>query len=69
MIQLNPRKLLYSKWTKLRVENKEKHFIVTDVIFDESVTPNHCITEAVISNAEYTVNWREFKNNRIWVMG
>lgn len=36
MNQVHPKVLLYSKWTKVNVVHKEKHFLVTEVEFDES---------------------------------
>ena len=35
MNKLNPKKLLNSKWTAVPAINKEKHFIVIDVEFDD----------------------------------
>lgn len=34
MHQINPKKLLHSKWTAVKPENKEKHFMVTEMEFD-----------------------------------
>ena len=35
MNRVNPRKLLQSKWTAVAPAKREKHFIVTEVEFDE----------------------------------
>ncbi|PHX31168.1 hypothetical protein AO354_03220 [Pseudomonas syringae pv. syringae] len=35
MNQINPRKLLLSKWTAATPLNREKHFLVTELFKDE----------------------------------
>ena len=35
MNNLNPKKLLNSKWTATPAINKEKHFIIVEVEYDE----------------------------------
>ena len=35
MNQIHPKKLLNSKWTAIRPINKEKHFVVSRVEFDD----------------------------------
>ena len=44
--QLNPKKLLKSKWTAVEARDKEKHSLVTKVIDPEK--PKHLIESAVI---------------------
>ena len=46
--QINPDKLLLSKWTAVQPYNKEKHFLVTRVIRNEQEIAVACILEAVI---------------------
>jgi len=50
-IQLNPQKLLLSKWTAMEAREKEKHFLMTNVIDPEQ--PNHLI-ESVVMEAVLT---------------
>lgn len=69
MNSIHPKALLNSKWTKVKVDNKEKHFIVTQVTFDEQGNVTKCILEAVINNAEYLINWRELKQSQQWRIG
>lgn len=38
MNQINPRKLLLSKWTAATPLNREKHFLVTELFKDEEGT-------------------------------
>ena len=69
MNRFNPKKLLRSKWTAVKPENKEKHFLVTEVEFDEEGVVVHCLIEAVISNRSKLINWEELKNETIWQQG
>ena len=69
MNQISPKKLLHSKWTKINVSNKEKHFIVTAVDFDEQQLVIDCRITAVMNNNEYQINWRDLKNPGQWKMG
>ncbi|WP_018982586.1 TIGR02450 family Trp-rich protein [Salinimonas chungwhensis] len=69
MNQINPAKLIHSKWTAVKPVNKEKHFLVTEVGFDEDGSVISCTLEAVMSKHEYAVNWREFKNEKQWRQG
>jgi tryptophan-rich hypothetical protein len=69
MNKISPKTLLHSKWTKQQVSNKEKHFIITKVEFDEQKNVIECIIEAVINNNEYEINWRDLKDNQQWRLG
>lgn len=69
MNRINPKVLLHSKWTKLQVINKEKHFIVTKVSFDENQRIVECIIEAAMTNKEYSIDWRDLKNSTTWRIG
>ncbi|PKH06360.1 TIGR02450 family Trp-rich protein [Moritella sp. Urea-trap-13] len=69
MNSINPKALMLSKWTKVDVNNKEKHFIVTLVKFDEHKKVIECVIEAVISKNEYPIDWRELKLSDKWLIG
>ena len=69
MNQINPRKLLNSKWTAVNPAKKEKHFVVTEIEFDEDGKVRHCLIEAVISNRSEPIDWRELKNQHNWLQG
>jgi len=69
MNPISPKKLINSKWTKVNPVNKERHFIVTKIEFDENSTINHCFIEAVITKQEKEINWIELKNEKIWLQG
>ena len=58
---LSPKKLLHTKWTAVAPKNKEKHFLVTQVI--EPVPPGSPVVsveiEAVHSKQVRVVPWRD----------
>jgi tryptophan-rich hypothetical protein len=67
--QINPAKLLRSKWTAVRPEDKEKHFLVVDVEFDEVGVVITCLLEAIISKRTRDIDWRDLKNSDNWKQG
>ena len=69
MNQINPRKLLRSKWTAVSPSNKEKHFIITDIEFDEEGVVIHCEIEAVMSKRTQLIDWRQLKEQDVWLQG
>ncbi|NNE64911.1 MAG: TIGR02450 family Trp-rich protein [Gammaproteobacteria bacterium] len=69
MNKINPKKLLNSKWTAVNPARKEKHFLVTEIEFDEDGTVLHCLIEAVISNRSEQIDWKELKNQDNWLQG
>ncbi|GIU43861.1 hypothetical protein TUM4630_08190 [Shewanella algidipiscicola] len=69
MNNVNPKKLLHSKWTKVVPMNREKHFTIVEVELDEQRNITLCIIEAVISHKQYSINWRELKDKAVWRLG
>jgi tryptophan-rich hypothetical protein len=69
MNNINPKKLLNSKWTAVKPVNKEKHFLITELKFDEEGEVVHCLIEAVISNRSEPIVWSELKNQESWFQG
>ena len=69
MNNINPRKLLKSKWTAVKPVNKEKHFIVSEVEFDEEGVVIFCAIEAVMSKRSTSLDWRELKDDACWQHG
>ena len=69
MNPVSPTKLLHSKWTAVRPVNKEKHFTVTEVEYNEAGAVVHCVIEAIHSNNEYAIDWRELKKTDNWRQG
>lgn len=69
MNKVSPKSLLNSKWTKQVIANKEKHFVITEVEFDEDKNVIKCVIQAVINKNEYAINWRDLKNSQSWRIG
>ena len=69
MNKINPKKLLNSKWTAVQPKKKEKHFLITEVEFDEEGRVIHCLIEAVMSKNAYSINWQDLKDTSLWKLG
>jgi tryptophan-rich hypothetical protein len=69
MNNINPKKLLNSKWTATKPVNKEKHFLITELKFDDEGEVIHCLIEAVISNRSEPIEWEVLKNTDNWLQG
>jgi len=70
MNQINPRKLLLSKWTAVSPVEKRKHFIVIKLVLDEMTQDVvGCILQAVIDKYEMQMDWRKLKNINTWRQG
>lgn len=69
MLNLNPKKLLNSKWTAVTPQNKEKHFIVSEMEFDEQGAVLSCSIEAVMSKRLIAIQWQELKDPAQWLQG
>jgi len=69
MHKINPKKLLNSKWTAVSPKHKEKHFMVTDVEFDEEGQVLHCIIEAVLTKRAVEIQWLNLKDEQEWAFG
>jgi tryptophan-rich hypothetical protein len=68
-MHINPEKLLLSKWRAAIVSNKEKHFIVVDLIRDEQLRTTHCVIEAVLTKNTQTIQWQQLADNSQWLPG
>tara|TARA_B110000305_G_C19389550_1_gene614070 strand:- start:172 stop:387 length:216 start_codon:yes stop_codon:yes gene_type:complete len=66
---ISAKKLLNSKWTILNPTNKEKHFIITELEFDENNIVTHCLIEAVISNRSQQIDWTKLRDTSQWIQG
>ena len=69
MIRLNPAKLLLSKWTAAHPQNREKHFMVTEVFLDEEGTVMDIGLQAVLTRRNERMNWRTLKDRDNWTPG
>lgn len=68
---VNPKKLLKSKWTAVTPVNKEKHFIVTQMIAPESpdLPMEYVELEAVYSGRSQSIPWQQLNDSSIWLQG
>ena len=68
---INPKKLLNTKWTATVPANKEKHFMVTQVIMPNLATePIEVIMlEAVHSKRSQLMPWQQLNDASIWLQG
>jgi tryptophan-rich hypothetical protein len=72
MNQINPQKLLHSKWTAASPVNKEKHFMVVSIKLDDApINPIvvECVIEAVLTKRQQIIDWQELKDESLWKMG
>ncbi|MFJ7316052.1 TIGR02450 family Trp-rich protein [Pseudomonas sp. NPDC098747] len=69
MNQINPRKLLLSKWTAAHPQNREKHFLVTELIRDEDGTVLEVELQAVLTQRVERFDWQVLKNHSEWEQG
>jgi len=60
---------LLSKWTAVKPQQKERHFIVTKLIRAENEDIIACQLEAVINNNSYEIAWQTLKDSSCWLMG
>ena len=74
MTVIQPKKLLLSKWTAVEVVARQKHFLVTRLIYpegqeDKQTLPARVEIEAVYSGARQEIAWQDLQNERRWMRG
>ncbi|SDS68823.1 tryptophan-rich conserved hypothetical protein [Pseudomonas asplenii] len=70
MNRINPHKLLLSKWTAAQPENREKHFLVTELFHDETGTlVLELELQAVLTRRNQRIPWQNLQNAERWRMG
>ena len=69
MNKVNPKKLLNSKWTAVKPVNKEKHFIIVEVEYDDDANVISCVIEAVMSKRQRSLEWRDLNDRALWLTG
>lgn len=70
MNRLSASKLLLSKWTALKPIDKQKHFLVSELVkdhLDQQIVG--CVLEAVINNHKVQIDWHELKDSALWIQG
>ena len=69
MRRLNPNKLLLSKWTAARPQNREKHFLVSELLCDEEGIVLQIELQAVLTRRCEQIDWRQLQDEQRWLMG
>ncbi|QVW22452.1 TIGR02450 family Trp-rich protein [Pseudomonas hormoni] len=69
MNRINPSKLLLSKWTAAHPQNREKHFLVTELFRDEEGTVLDVELQAVLTQRNQRLSWQTLKNRDTWISG
>ena len=69
MNQLNPKKLLNSKWTAVKPSGGEKHFLISDIELDEDGAIIGCQLEAVMTRRQSNIDWRSLADKSRWMRG
>ena len=72
--RLNPEKLLLSKWTARQVVAREKHFLVVELLHEQTPTGelgavNAVVLEAVLTKRQRTLQWLELTDSSLWIQG
>ncbi len=68
MNRIAKNKLRLSKWTAVAPVDREKHFLVTQVIENETGGID-VVLEAVHSGRESLLPWQALKDEEAWIMG
>lgn len=50
-------------------EREEKHFVVTEVEFDDEGVVSVCTLEAVLRKRAFPIDWQELKDSTYWKQG
>lgn len=69
MNQINPEKLLHSKWTAVTPVDRQRHFIVTRLVRDEHERVTHVDIEAVLTRRVTKLPWQQLKQAESWLHG
>lgn len=70
-MHLNPKKLKHSKWTAVKPQNKEKHFMVIRLILPTLISAQIEEVElhAIHSGRSFTIPWHVLTDNSQWLQG
>ncbi|MGE1177545.1 TIGR02450 family Trp-rich protein [Pseudomonas sp. BW7P1] len=69
MNRINPSKLLLSKWTAALPQNREKHFLVTELHRDEDGVVQEVELQAVLTRRCEQMDWHALQDDSRWRMG
>jgi len=57
---------MHSKWTAARPQNKERHFVVCNIIDRRN---HRCQIEAVLTKRRYIIDWHALRDEAHWLVG
>ena len=71
---LSNKKLLLTKWTAVKPQYREKHFLVSRVHdpqlpSDQTIPKNYVELEAVLTKRCYLLSWTDLKDLNRWLQG
>lgn len=69
MNRFNPEKLLLSKWTATQPQNKEKHFLIRELLRDENGVLLQVELQAVLTQRSQWIDWRLLRDDQQWLLG
>ncbi|WP_288095237.1 TIGR02450 family Trp-rich protein [Pseudomonas sp.] len=69
MNRINPSKLLLSKWTAAHPQNREKHFLVTELIRNDEGEVLEVELQAVLTKRSEQLKWQALCNKDQWKFG
>lgn len=69
MNQVNPKKLLNSKWTAVVPKNKEKHFVIESCSYHSPSKLDKVHMHAILTGEVYKIAWRDLKDSAVWRIG
>ncbi|PMQ10197.1 hypothetical protein PseAD21_17810 [Pseudomonas sp. AD21] len=69
MNRINPQKLLLSKWTAAQPQDREKHFLVTELFRDEEGRVLEIELQAVLTKRAERLDWQILKYDDHWLLG
>jgi tryptophan-rich hypothetical protein len=71
MNQVQPKKLLLTKWTAAQPVAREKHFLVVNVVLPEppETKVEFVDLEAIHSKAVSRIAWRDLRDQANWLQG
>jgi tryptophan-rich hypothetical protein len=67
--KINPKKLQNSKWTAINSIDKQKHWVIINVQYDEDQRVVECVIQAIINKQETNINWRDLNDSAMWKQG
>ncbi|MBH8611624.1 TIGR02450 family Trp-rich protein [Pseudomonas mohnii] len=69
MNRINPSKLLLSKWTAAHPQNREKHFLVTELIRNDEGEVLEVELQAVLTKRSEQLKWQALCDKDQWKFG